>query len=149
MVSGYNRATALSAIVLFSLLCAGISASSQSIANSNKCFTKPDILDGHEVFSTVNKQPEYTGGLPQFYKDVLKNLKHPKEKGKGSERIMFTFVIDTAGRVRNFCFIDPQDGQYDPQIDSLVKNMSSWSPGELYNRKVNVRMLLPMIVEWR
>jgi hypothetical protein len=124
-------------------------AFSQSIANSNKCFTKPDTLDSHEVFSTVDKQPEYVGGLHQFYKDVLKNLKHPKEKGKGSERIVFTFIIDTAAHVRNFCFIDPDDGRYDDQIDSLVSNINNWSAGELYNRKVNVRMLLPMIVEWK
>jgi len=106
-------------------------------------------LDGHEVFSTVNQQPEYVGGLPQFYKDVLKNLKHPKEKGKGSERIVFTFIIDAEGRVRNFCFIDPDDGRYDDQIEPLVENINNWSAGELYNRKVSVRMLLPMIVEWK
>jgi hypothetical protein len=124
-------------------------AVSQSIANSNKCFTKPDTLDGHEVFSTVNQQPEYPGGLPQFYKDVLKNLKYPKEKGKGSERIVFTFIVDTEGHVRNFCFINPDGGQYDDQIDSLVNNLNDWSPGELYKRKVNVRMLVPMVVEWK
>ena len=136
-------------IAIFSLCCVSIHARSQSIANSNKCFTKPDKLDGSEVFSTVNKQPEYPGGLPQFYKDVLKHLKHPKEKGKGSEKIVFTFVVDTEGRVRNYCFIDPNDGRYDAQIDSLVKHIDNWSPGELYNRKVNVRMLLPMMVEWK
>ena len=125
------------------------SAFSQSIANSNKCFTKPDTLDGHEVFSTVNKQPEYVGGLPQFYKNVLKNLKHPKEFGKGSERIVFTFIIDTVGHVRNFCFINPGDGKYDDQIEDLVKNIDNWAAGELYNRKVNVRMLVPMMVEWK
>jgi hypothetical protein len=52
----------------------------QSVANSNKCFTKPDTLDGNEVFSTVTRQPEYAGGLQQFYKDVLKSLKHPRER---------------------------------------------------------------------
>ena len=130
------------------LLVAG-TAFSQSIANSNKCFTKPDTLDGHEVYNSVNKQPEYTGGLPQFYKDVLKNLKHPKIKGKGSERIVFTFIIDTVGHVRNFCFISPDDGGYDDQIESLVKNVDNWTAGKLYDRKVNVRMLMPMMVEWR
>jgi protein TonB len=143
-----NLASVLRFCAVFCLLTISTAAASQSIANSNKCFTKPDTLDGHEVYSTVNQQPEYPGGLPQFYKDVLKNLKNPKEKGKGSERIVFTFVIDAEGHVRNFCFIDPAGGQYDDQIDSLVSNLNNWSPGELYKRKVNVRMLVPMIVEW-
>ncbi|HEY5915971.1 MAG TPA: hypothetical protein VIU13_01150, partial [Chryseolinea sp.] len=59
-------------IAIFFLCCVSIHGRSQSIANSNKCFTKPDKLDGHEVFSAVNKEPEYPGGLAQFYKDVLK-----------------------------------------------------------------------------
>jgi protein TonB len=145
----YNPATILRFPAMFWLLLTSTVATSQSIANSNKCFTRPDSLDGHEVFSTVNRQPEYPGGLPQFYKDVVKNLKHPKEKGKGSEKIVFTFIVDTEGHVRNYCFIDPDDGRYDSQIDSLVTHIDNWSPGELYNRKVNVRMLLPMIVEWK
>jgi hypothetical protein len=149
IIGRYNPVTILRFAAVFWLFLTSTVATSQSIANSNKCFTKPDTLDGHEVFSTVNRQPEYPGGLPQFYKDVVKNLKHPKEKGKGSEKIVFTFIVDTEGHVRNYCFIDPTDGRYDNQIDSLVKHIDTWSPGELYNRKVNVRMLLPMIVEWK
>ena len=145
----YNPVTIFRFSTMLLLIATSTAAVSQSIANSNKCFTKPDTLDGHEVFSTVNQQPEYAGGLPQFYKDLLKNLKHPKEKGKGSERIVFTFIVDTEGHVRNFCFIDPNGGQYDDQIDSLVNNINNWSAGELYKRKVNVRMLVPMIVEWK
>ena len=85
----------------------------------------------------------------QFYKDVLKNLKHPKEMGKGSEKLTFTFVVDTVGHVRNFCFINPGDGKYDDQLEDLVKNIDNWAAGELYNRKVNVRMLMPVMVEWK
>lgn len=131
------------------LLGSAIGGYSQSIANSNKCFTKPDTLDGNQVFSTVNKQPEYPGGLPQLYKDVLKSLKHPKERGKLSEKLTFTFVVDKDGQVRNFCFIEPSDGHYDDQIEVLMENIDNWKPGELYNKKVNVRMLLPMTVEWK
>jgi hypothetical protein len=150
MIMGrYSPATILRFTAVFWLLLTSTAATSQSIANSNKCFTKPDTLDGHEVFSSVNRQPEYPGGLPQFYKDVLKNLKNPTGKGKGSEKITFTFVIDAQGRLRDFCFIEPSDGRYDNQIPALVENINNWSAGELYNRKVNVRMLLPMIVEWK
>ena len=135
-------------IILF-ILFTSIAVNGQSVANRNKCFTKPDTLDGKEVFSTVTRQPEYPGGLQQFYKDVLKNLKHPKERGKLSEKLTFTFIIDQEGHVRNFCFIDPTDGRHDNQIESVVSNIDNWSPGELYNRKVNTRMLLPMTVEWQ
>ena len=135
-------------VMIFFVFLSSIVANGQSIANRNKCFTKPDTLNGNEVFSTVTRQPEYPGGLQQFYKDVLKNLKHPNERGKLSEKLTFTFIIDKEGRVRNFCFIDPTDGRHDDQIDSLVSNIDNWSPGELYNRKVNTRMLLPMTVEW-
>lgn len=130
------------------LLYSGI-VSGQSIANKNRCFTRPDTLDGNEVFSTVSRQPEYPGGLQQFYKDVLKSLKHPNERGKLSEKLTFTFIIDKESRVRNFCFIEPIDGHHDNRIDSVVSNIDKWTAGELYNRKVNTRMLIPMTVEWQ
>ena len=136
-------------VAFLCMICASATVNGQSISNSNRCFTKPDTLDGNEVFSTVSHQPEYEGGLQQFYKDVLKSLKNPKGKGKGSEKLTFTFVIDKEGKVRNFCFIDPKDGSHDDQIETVVSNIDNWSPGENYNRKVNTRMLLPMMVEWK
>lgn len=136
-------------VVFFCTACTSLIVNGQSIANSNKCFTKPDTLDRNEVFSSVSKQPEYAGGMQQLYKDVLKSLKHPKEKGQLSEKLTFTFVIDKEGRVRNFCFIVPADGSHDNQIEMVISNISNWKPGELYNRKVNTRMIMPMTVEWR
>src|SRR5688572_26614230 len=69
-------------VMIIFVFFSSIVVSSQSIANRNKCFTKPDTLNGTEVFSTVTRQPEYPGGLQQFYKDVLRNLKHPNQRGK-------------------------------------------------------------------
>lgn len=146
----YSAVTIFRFSTVLCLLIASTAAFSQSIANSNKCFTKPDTLDGHEVFSTVNQQPEYAGGLSQFSKDVLKSLKFPKEiKEKGGEKVVFTFIVDSTGHIRNFCFITPIDGQYDAQINELVKNIDNWTAGELYNKKVNVRMLIPINVDWK
>jgi len=139
----------LRVFIAFWLLHSGIIVSAQSIANSNKCFTKPDVIDGREVLSTVTQQPAYTGGLSQFYKDVMNTLKYPKGKEKAPEKVTMTFVIDTTGHVRNFCFIKPEDGRYDSQIDTLIKKIDHWTPGKLYKRNVNVRMLLPMIIEWK
>ena len=121
----------------------------QSIANSNKCFTKPDLVDGAEVYSIVDKQPEYKGGLNQFYKDILQSIKLPTNKNKFEGKIILTFVIDSVGRVRNFCFINPEDGRYDFLINELTEKINKWAPGELNNKKVGVRMLLPMIVDWK
>lgn len=123
--------------------------SGQSIVNSNKCFTKPDLIDDTEVYTIVDKQPAYKGGLNQFYKDILQSIKHPTDKNKIEGKIILTFVIDSVGRVRNFCFIKPDDGRYDFQINELTEEVNKWTPGELKNKKVSVRMLLPIIIEWR
>lgn len=136
-------------VIMIGILFCSCSASSQSIANSNKCFSKPDTLDGNEVFRVVSRQPEYAGGLQQFYKDVVKGLNHPKDRGKLSEKITFTFIVDKDGRVRKFCFIDPGYGTHDKEMDSLVLVIDHWSPGELHNRKVNTRMIHPMTIEWQ
>ena len=124
-------------------------AAGQSIANANRCFTKPDLVDGTEVYSIVDKPPEYKGGLNQFYKDILPSIKHPTDKNKFEGKIILTFVIDSVGRVRNFCFINPEDGRYDSLINELTEKINKWTPGELNHRKVGVRMLLPMIVDWK
>jgi len=121
----------------------------QSIVNSNKCFNKPDLIDGTEVYMVVDKPPEYKGGLNQFYKDILQNIKHPRDRNKVEGKIILTFVIDSVGRVRNLCFIKPEDGRYDFQINELTEEVSKWAPGQLNNKKVGVRMLLPIIIEWK
>lgn len=147
-VGVFNLRT-ISILIITGILFSTSAVNAQSIANKNKCFTKPDTLDSSEVFSAVSRQPEYPGGLQQFYKDVLKGLKHPKERGKLSEKLTFTFIIDKEGHVRNFCFIDPADGRHDDQIEAVVSTIDKWLPGELHNRKVHTRMLLPMTVEWK
>jgi hypothetical protein len=136
-------------LALICLVSTSLTAWSQSIANSNKCFDKPDTLDGNAVLSNVTLQPEYAGGITQFYKDVVKNLEHPKDREKAPEKVIFTFIIDVKGHVRNFCFIKPEDGTYDSQIESLVEHIDQWAAGEVNNKKVNTRMLLPIIIEWK
>lgn len=121
----------------------------QSIVNSNKCFTKPDLIDGTEVYAIVDRQPEYKEGLNQFYKDILQSIKHPTDKNKLDGKIILTFVIDSVGQVRNLCFIKPEDGRYDFQIKELAEMINKWTPGSLNNKKVGVRMLIPVIVDWK
>lgn len=120
----------------------------QSIAVANKCFSKPDLIDGAPVYNVVSKQPEYKGGLNEFYADFLKNIKHLNDINKIEEKVIVTFIIDTVGQVRNFCFIKPEDGRYDLQLPALAQKVNHWTPGELNNKKVGVRMLLPMIIDW-
>lgn len=121
----------------------------QSVTKAKSCINKPDLLDGKEVYMVVTKSPEYKDGIFQLYRDFQKYVKPPKSNSGLDGRIELTFVIDTVGQVRNLCFIRPDDEAYVWQIAELTNKINKWSPGELDGKRVNVRMVIPMVIEWR
>jgi hypothetical protein len=131
------------------LLMVSIPLIGQSIIKTNRCFKQPDTIDGSKIYTVVSHNPEYKGGNEQLLKDISKNIKHPDYKDGIDERITLTFVIDTLGKLRNLCFVKPEDGRYDTLSDSLAIKIDNWIPGKLNNKKVAVRVMLPIIIEWK
>ncbi|QHT68517.1 hypothetical protein GXP67_18650 [Rhodocytophaga rosea] len=125
-----------------------LSVRAQSTFIPNSCISETDTLDGSKVYTVVSKQPEYQGGINQFYKAIARNIVVDRgTRHQIDSRIVFTFIIDKNGQVREFCLIKPQGLQFN--TNELVTKINNWTPGELDGVKVPVRLTIPMIIELR
>lgn len=59
----------------------------------------------------------------------------------------FTFIVDTKGQIRNFCFFRKDLWTLDEA--ELYENSPTWKPALIDNKAVPQRFIVPMIVELR
>jgi TonB family protein len=99
-----------------------------------------------EIFTVVEKMPEFPGGFPAFSQFLGNQIRYPKESlEKGVEGTVFlSFVIDEQGKV-----IDPKVSKsLDPACDGealrVIKQSPKWIPGEHKGVPVKVQYVLPV-----
>lgn len=102
---------------------------------------------GQRVRNFADEMPEYSGltdwlikNLPSASYDTLSVL---------PERLRFSFIIDTNGRVRNASLIQPEQLRHETWGRLLLQRltaMQGWTPGRVQGRKVPVRFTLPVTV---
>lgn len=117
----------------------------------NTCIPQLDTLDGLEVFRITEKIPAYLGGMSEFYKEIFKNLVIPKETMRTSivDRVVFTFVIDTLGNLRNLCFIKPENAYIEEKIIRAINQEKKWISAEHKNQKVPYRFMIQRYINLR
>ncbi len=81
----------------------------------------------------------------------MKEIHYPKQQKELQTKIYLTFVIDTSGNVRNACIYKPyfDDGLsiFEKEAIKIIENFNDWTSGEQDEKKVPVRMYLPIIIE--
>ncbi|MDQ6470305.1 M56 family metallopeptidase [Flavobacterium sp. LHD-80] len=109
-------------------------------------------MPGKETTAIVNeidKQPEFPGGILEFYKFVGKNFKVPAEAGstKIQGKIYMEFMIETDGSLSEFNIVkDLGFGMGDEAI-RVLKLSPKWSPGTHNGQPVRVLYKLPITVQ--
>jgi len=124
----------------------------EKMQNKLDCSLNSDFLDGEQVFTVVDKMPDYKGGLSNYYDLIGKEIGIPDEQTDW-QSITVVFIVDTLGRVRNECLLTRTS------IDSLtvveketlkaVQNHQEWIPGFHKGKKVAVKLILPFKVGHR
>lgn len=104
-----------------------------------------DELDG-EIFTIVEKMPEYPGGQDAMYKYLSENIEFPQQaKSQGIEGIVYvTFVVSKNGSVKNVRILRGIGGGCDEEALRVIKKMPKWSPGKQRGRSVNVQYNIPI-----
>lgn len=99
-----------------------------------------------EVFTLVDTQPQFPGGMPEFYNWIESNLKYPVEAKKmGVEgRVYVEFIVNTDGSVSDIKVLRGVGSGCDKEAIRLIENCPKWVPGEQWGSTVRVRMTLPV-----
>ncbi len=108
---------------------------------------QPEDEKVDEIFTIVEDQPEFPGGIQAFYKFVSDKIKYPSQaKRMGIEgRVFVQFVVDKDGTVTNVEAVKGIGAGCDEEAVRVMKSVPRFKPGKQRGRPVRVRMVLPIM----
>ena len=99
-----------------------------------------------EIFTIVEKMPEFPGGTEKLFKYLGQNIEYPpmaKDAGiKG--KVYVTFVVDKDGSITDVKVLRGIGGGCDEEAIRVVKGMPKWNPGKQRGKSVRVQYNLPI-----
>lgn len=102
-------------------------------------------IDG-EVFTVVEQQPEFQGGMAALGSYLGKNLRYPAsaQKAKAQGRVFVRFTVTKTGEITDVELLRGIGYGADEEAIRVVQNMPRWKPGRQNGRLVNVQYNLPI-----
>jgi protein TonB len=99
-----------------------------------------------KIFTIVEVQPEFTGGMEAMYKFLRENIQYPQRaKDMNIEgKVYLKFVVDQYGNVGQVTKQRGIGGGCDEEAIRVVKKMPRWKPGKQGGRAVPVWFNLPI-----
>lgn len=106
--------------------------------------------DSNRIYTVVEQQPEFPGGVGELYMWIKNNLKYPQKAldNHSEGKVIVQFVVEKDGSVSNARVV--RDGVGDDAAEEtlrLVNSMPAWSPGKQNGKKVAVQYTLPFIFQ--
>lgn len=99
-----------------------------------------------DVFTVVEEQPEFEGGMGAFYRYIGTEMTYPLEaRQKGIEgRVYVQFVVERDGSLTDVQAIKGIGAGCDSEAVRVVQNAPSFKPGKQRGKAVRVRMIMPI-----
>jgi protein TonB len=101
--------------------------------------------DTTAIIITAEVQPKPVGGFEQFYSQIKKNIKYPRQaiKYDVQGKVFVEFVVDRHGNASQFKVIKGIGSGCDEEAMRVLA-LTKWEPGKQRGKPVNVRMVLPV-----
>jgi TonB family protein len=111
-------------------------------------YWNPDGTHINDVFSYVDKYPEYEGGDYELLNFVAQNTKYP-EKAKDNNiagKVILSFVVMNDGTIQGIRFLQRVNFLLDIEALRVVYSIppNKWKPAEIGNKKVNMPVMIPI-----
>ncbi len=105
----------------------------------------PVAGEDNMIYTSVEMQPEFPGGMKAFYQYISKNFKLPAGVALNGN-IFATFIVEKNGSISDIKVI--RDLGYDTgkEAERLLKESPRWKPGIQNGRAVRTRFSLPIKV---
>ncbi|WP_224997031.1 hypothetical protein [Cesiribacter sp. SM1] len=114
------------------------------------CINKEEIVDGQLVLTEVDKPPDYSKGLLEFFKTLSETVEVPLHAH--SYKVYVSFIVDTTGSTRDFCVKRKLNNDDNTDLEfEVIKAFKAiggeWIPGEHKGKKVPVRKTLTVVID--
>ena len=98
------------------------------------------------VFTVVEQEPEFTGGIEALYQYIATNVKYPEEAkaSKIKGRVLVSFVVEKDGSISNIKVKQCPDEALCEEAMRVVRAMPRWKPGMVKGKKVRAQYVLPI-----
>ncbi len=105
-----------------------------------------NVKFGGDVYTIVEKMPQFPGGMGELMKYLASNIKYPPQaKNNGIQgRIFVNFIVEPDGIVSDVKILKGIGGGCDKEALRVVKNMPRWEPGVQKGKPVRVSYNLPI-----
>lgn len=97
-------------------------------------------------FSSIEKMPEFPGGMPAFFKYIGKNFKYPEAARRDSVvgKVIISFVVETDGALSGFKILKDLGSGTGEEAVRVLQASPKWVPGIQNGRPVRVQYTLPI-----
>jgi TonB family protein len=99
-----------------------------------------------EVYTVVEKMPQYPGGDEARIKFLRENIKYPEEARKNgiSGMVFVSFVVEKDGKITDVKLLRGVHELLDEEALRVVRIMPAWNPGIQRGKPVRVQYNLPI-----
>jgi len=104
------------------------------------------VPNNDSVYSFVDQQPEFPGGLSALSNYLNLNLLFPEQAIHDSieGKIYIGFVVEIDGSISNVKVLRGIGGGCDQESIRVISEMPAWTPGKLNGKTVRVSKILPI-----
>lgn len=106
----------------------------------------PEEEDVDQVFTIVEQQAEFKGGMKKFLEYVGKKMKYPNVARRiGVEgKVFVQFVVERDGSITDVQAIRGIGAGCDEEAMKVIRESPKWNPGKQRGRAVRVRVVIPI-----
>lgn len=99
-----------------------------------------------QIFTVVENDPEFPGGMEALYKYLAQNIKYPQlaRDNNITGKVYVTFVVERDGSIANPRVLRDIGGGCGQEAIRVVKSMPKWTPGKQRGKAVRVQFNLPV-----
>lgn len=103
--------------------------------------SRDSILNGVFDFISIEKQPEFPGGLKAFYSFLNENIKYPKEAAKRQiqGRVFLSFIVEKDGSLTSIKVIRGLSFDINDEAVRVLSSSPNWNPGIHFGVPVRVK----------
>lgn len=99
-----------------------------------------------EIFTVVENDPEFPGGMEALYKYLGENIKYPSiaKENNITGKVYVTFVVEKDGSIANPRILRDIGGGCGQEAIRVIKSMPKWKAGKQRGKPVRVQFNLPV-----
>lgn len=99
------------------------------------------------VYTVVERQPEFPGGMDSLRSFIRMNLHYPAEAQKAGikGRVFVSFIVETDGSRTAITMLKGLGYGCDEEAMRVIRSMPKWEPGGQSGRPLRVKYNLPVL----